>query len=86
MDSNDIRRGCDTTLQVAHKLLADLGRLPTPHEIQWRLATHFQVRNPERGGRALKRSEAMELAQQMMNMVSAVTEYNTTTNGDPNGS
>ena len=85
MTSDELKEGCVVTLRVAHKLRDDLGRLPTCTEIQWRLATQFQACNPE-GGRPMCRIEAMELAESMMEVVRAASEYNNTTpTGDSNG-
>ena len=70
MTSEDIRRGFERTLAVAHKLHAELRRLPSPREIQWRLATSFQASHPVEGAAPLTRVRAMELAAQMMDVIS----------------
>lgn len=76
MTSDDVRDGCAVTLRVAHKLYRDLGRLPTSMEIQWRVATQFQARNPEVGMPPLTRVGAMVLARQMMDVVTTSTNTN----------
>lgn len=77
MTSEDIRRGCARTLQVAHKLHDELRRVPSSREIQWRLATSFQVNNPVEGAPPLTRVRAMELAAQMMDVVSTAVHATT---------
>ncbi len=84
MTSDEVKEGCAVTLRAAHKLRAELGRLPKPTEIQWRTATQFQVRNPMRSGPRLTRIAAMALAQQMMDVVCTAAHYTTDT-GEPNG-
>lgn len=78
MTSDDLKEGCAITLRVAHKLRADLGRLPTMREIQWRTATQFQACNPVVGALRLNRLQAMDMAQRMMDVVTTAAEYTTT--------
>ena len=73
MTSDDLQEGMRVTIQVAHRLKAELDRYPTPAEIKWRTATHFQLRNPQ-GDSVLTRRQAMTLAQQMMDVVSAAAD------------
>lgn len=77
MTSEDVNEGMRITIMVARSLRRDLGRLPSQHEIQWRTATQFQVRNPQRGMPPLPRREAMALALQMMDVVRTASEYTT---------
>ena len=84
MTSDELKEGCEVTLRVAHKLHADIGRIPTCMEIQWRLATQFQLCNPV-DNHPLCRIEAMVLAKYMMEVVRTASEYNNTTIGDFNG-
>lgn len=74
MTSDELKEGCAITLRVAHKLRHDLGRFPTPMEIQWRTATQLQAR-AVRECAPLTRMRAMTLAQQMMDVVSTATQY-----------
>ena len=78
MNSDDVNEGMRVTIMVARALRKDLGRLPTGSEIQWRTATQFQARNPQRGMPPLPRREAMALALQMMDVVRTASEHTTT--------
>ena len=76
MTSDDVAEGMRVTIQVAHRLKVELGRLPSLIEIQWRTATQFQYRDPQ-SGLPMSRHNAMVLARQMMDVVSATIEYTT---------
>ncbi len=77
MTSDDINEGMRTTILVARRLRQVLGRIPSPLEIQWRTATQFQARNPQRGMPPLPRREAMDLALQMMDVVRTASQPST---------
>ncbi len=69
MTSDDMNEGMRVAILVARRLRQELGRIPTPIEIQWRTATQFQAHNPQSGMPPLSRRGAMALAFQMMELI-----------------